>query len=105
MLVNLDAGGFVHLQHTVGQGQNENIFQTSDLVFPKKEWVELRIYLDFRENGYAKVWQNGELVSHAQIGNITNKLSQVHFGLYCSPQITNGVIFNDDLTIREVNGE
>ena len=63
------------------------------------------MYLDFRDNGYAKVWQNGQLVSHAKIGNITNQLSQAHFGLYCSPQIKAGTVYNDDLVIREVNGE
>ncbi len=105
VLVNLDYNGFVHLQHTTNQGQQTSIFQTSSLTFPQKEWVELKIYLDFRDNGYVKVWQNGQLVSHANIGNITNKLSQAHFGLYCSPQLTTGTVYNDDLIIREVDGE
>jgi len=105
VLVNLSADGFVHLQHTTNQGEQTSIFQTTDIAFPQKEWVELKMYLDFRDNGYAKVWQNGELVSHSEIGNITNKLSQAHFGLYCSPQLSQGVVFNDDLVIREVDGE
>jgi hypothetical protein len=75
------------------------------LTFPQKEWVELKMYLDFRDNGYAKVWQNGQLVSHANIENITNKLSQAHFGLYCSPQLVTGTLYNDDLIIKEVDGE
>ncbi|MCF6297389.1 MAG: hypothetical protein L3J08_05310 [Flavobacteriaceae bacterium] len=105
VLVNLNPNGFVHLQHTSNQGQQINIFQTTNLTFPQKEWVELKMYLDFRENGYAKVWQNGQLVSYANIGNITNKLSQSHFGLYCSPQLITGTIYNDDLVIKEVDGE
>tara|TARA_R110001632_G_scaffold174325_1_gene293915 strand:+ start:2954 stop:3736 length:783 start_codon:yes stop_codon:yes gene_type:complete len=105
VLVNLDPNGFVHLQHNVNQGQQTAIFQTTSLTFPQKEWVELKMYLDFRDDGYAKVWQNGELVSHANIRNITNKLSQAHFGLYCSPQLINGTIYNDDLVINEVGGE
>ena len=105
VLVNLSADGFVHLQHTTNQGEQTSIFQTTDIAFPQREWVELKIYLDFRDNGYAKVWQNNELVSHAEIGHITNKLSQAHFGLYCAPQLTTGVVFNDDLTINEVDGE
>ena len=81
------------------------LLKTTELKFPQKQWVELKMYLDFRANGYAKVWQNGELVSHAKIGNITNKLSQAHFGFYCAPQIASGVVFNDDLSIKEVDGE
>ena len=105
VLVNLNHNGIVHLQHTSGQGQQTNIFQTTSLAFPQKEWVELKVYLDFRNNGYAKVWQNGELVSHANIENITNKLSQAHFGMYAPPQITSGIVYNDDLKIIEVDGE
>ncbi len=105
VLVNLSADGFVHLQHTTNQGEQNSIFQTSDITFPQREWVELKIFLDFRDDGYAKVWQNGELVSHAEIGNITNQLSQAHFGLYCSPQLATGEVFNDDLLIKEVDEE
>ncbi len=105
VLVNLNPNGFVHLQHTSNQGEQTTIFQTTNLTFPQKEWVELKMYLDFRNNGYAKVWQNGQLVSYATIGNISNKLSQAHFGLYCSPQLTTGTVYNDDLTIKEVERE
>ncbi len=105
VLVNLNADGYVHLQHTTNQGEQTSIFQTSDIPFPQKEWVELKIFLDFGDDGYAKVWQNGELVSHAKIGNITNKLSQAHFGLYCSPQLLSGEVYNDDLEIIEVDKE
>ena len=105
VLVNLSHDGFVHLQGTTGQGKQDHLFRTSDATFPKREWVELKIYLDFREEGYAKVWQNGELVAHAQIGNIENKLSQAHFGMYSPPQLTQGMVFNDDLLIKEVESE
>ncbi len=105
VLVNLSHDGFVHLQHTTNQGSQERIFQTSDIIFPQKEWVELKIFLDFGDDGYAKVWQNGVLVSHAEIGNITNKLSQAHFGMYCSPQISHGEVYNDDLKIEMVDFE
>ncbi len=105
VLVNLSADGFVHLQHTTNQGKQSAIYQTSDIKFPQRQWVELKIFLDFSDDGYAKVWQNGELVSHAKIGNISNKLSQAHFGLYCSPQLSSGEVYNDDLKIVEVDSE
>lgn len=105
VLVNLDYNGIVHLGHVPIQGGQTHIFQTTSIFFPQKEWVELKIYLDFRNNGYAKVWQNGQLVSHANVESIDNKLSQAHFGLYCPPQIASGTIYNDDLIIEEVDGE
>lgn len=105
VLVNLSHDGFVHLQHVPKQGEQESVFQTTTTVFPQKEWVELKVYLDFSENGYAKVWQNGELISHAKVQNVNNKLAQVHFGMYCSPQIKSGVVYNDDLKIETVDSE
>ena len=105
VLVNLSSDGLVHLQHTTNQGEQNHIFQTTDIRFPQKQWVELTIYLNFTSNGYVKVWQDGELVSYAEIGNITNKLSQAHFGLYTPPQLSSGEVFNDDLLIKEVNEE
>ncbi len=105
VLVNLSADGCVHLQHTTNQGEQTSIFQTADITFPQREWVELKIFLDFGDEGYAKVWQNGELVAHAKIGNISNQLAQAHFGLYCSPQLSSGEVFNDDLEISEVDNE
>lgn len=105
LLVNLSHDGYVHLQNVPKQNEQEHEFQTSSITFPQKEWVELKVYLDLNNGGYAKVWQNGQLVSHAKIGNITNKLSQAHFGLYCSPQLRKGTVYNDDLIIKEVDGE
>lgn len=105
VLVNLSYDGFVHLTHVPRQGQQVYLFQTTAVTFPQKEWVELKMYLDFTEDGYVKVWQNGVLVSHARVEKTKNQLSQVHFGMYSPPQMTTGVIFNDDLTIKEVDGE
>jgi hypothetical protein len=81
VLVNLSHDGYVHLQNVPKQNDQEHIFQTTSLQFPQKEWVELKMYLDFSNNGYAKVWQNGQLVSHAEVKRTKNRLSQVHFGM------------------------
>lgn len=105
ILVNLSHDGYVHLQNVPQQNEQEHEFQTSSITFPQKEWVELKVYLDLRSGGYAKVWQNGELVSHAKISETTNRLSQAHFGMYCSPQLTSGVVYNDDLSIEMVDEE
>jgi hypothetical protein len=105
VLVNLSADGFVHLQHVPKQDKQEHIFQTTDLPFPQKEWVEIKIFLDLSNDGYAKVWQNGSLVSHAEVKKTKNRLAQAHFGMYCSPQLTAGEVYNDDLTIEMVDKE
>ena len=105
ILVNLSYDGFLHLQHVPNQGQQQYIFQTNTILFPQKEWVEIKVYLDFDQGKYAKVWQNGVLVSHAKVDNVNNRLSQAHFGLYAPPQIESGIVYNDDLVIKMVEGE
>ena len=91
--------------HVPDQGEQNHLFQTQTLKFPQKEWVELKIYLDFTENASVKVWQNGELVSSASVQDVENKLAQAHFGLYCPPSIASGVVYNDDLKIEMVDTE
>jgi len=105
ILVNLSHDGYVHLQNVPKQNEQEHEFQTTSINFPQKEWVELKVYLDLSNGGYAKVWQNGQLVSHAKIKEMKDRLSQAHFGMYCSPQLTSGVVYNDDLSIEMVNEE
>lgn len=105
VLVNLSHDGFVHLQHVPDQGEQEHIFQNTTIPFPQKQWVELKVFLDYSDNGYAKVWQDGVLVSHAEIRNTGNRLAQAHFGMYCAPQIAAGVVYNDDLKIEMVDSE
>lgn len=105
VLVNLSYDGIVHLMHVPKQGDKEHIFQTSSITFPQKEWVELKIYLDFSNNGYAKVWQNGELISHAEVKRTKELLAQLHFGMYCPPQMESGIVYNDDLVIKMVENE
>ena len=106
VLVNLSWDGYVHLMHVPEQGRQDRLFQTKSLKFPQRQWVKLRIYLDFRDDdGYAKVWQDDVLVSHARVNAMGGTLAQAHFGLYAAPSITRGTIYNDDLTIREVEGE
>lgn len=100
VLVNVSHEGIVHLMHVPHQGEQRYLFQTDSITLPQKEWVKIEVYLDFREDAYAKVWQNGALVSHADIESISNKLAQAHFGLYSPPQVSSGVIYNDDLKIE-----
>ena len=106
VLVNLSYDGFVHLMHVPLQGQRDYLFQTTTVKLPIKQWVRIKIYLDTRPNiGYAKVWQNDTLVSYAKISDGNGTLAQAHFGLYAAPSVSSGIIYNDDLEIKEVEEE
>ncbi len=102
VLVNLSDKGFVHLMHVPSNGQGRYTFQTSTLKFPMKEWVKLTVSLHFDSaRGYAKVWQNDQLVSSADVKRGNGLFTQAHFGLYAPPSLSSGVIYNDDLVIKE----
>jgi hypothetical protein len=106
ILVNIAPDNLLRLVHVPEQGKQEYIFQNTTLEYPYKQWVKIAIYIDLSENnGYAKVWQNGTLVSHALVKGGYGLLEQAHFGLYASAAISSGVIFNDDLIIIEIENE
>ena len=103
VLVNLSDEGFVHLMHVPTNGQGIHTFQTSSIKFPFRQWVKLSMEIHFdRENGYAKVWQNDQLVSTAEVRKGNRYFTQAHFGLYAPPSVSSGVIYNDDLIISEL---
>jgi len=113
VVVNITPDGYVKLVHVPNQGEQNRIFQADTinnpektLKFPYKTWARLDVYIDFdAKNGYAKVWQNGRLVSHALVNGGNGGLAQVHCGLYASAAISSGVIYNDKLIIKEVTNE
>ena len=113
VLVNITPDGYVKLVHVPNQGEQIRIFQADSindtnktLKFRYKTWTRLDVYIDFAaQNGYAKVWQNGKLISHALVSGGNGGLAQIHCGLYASAAIPSGVIFNDKLIIKEVDNE
>ncbi len=102
VLVNLSDTGFVHLMHIPNNGEKIWDFQTNTLLFPMREWVKISVCLHFNQTqGYAKVWQNDQLVSSAPVTRGAGELTQAHFGLYAPPSLNNGTVYNDDLHITE----
>lgn len=104
ILINLSDEGIVHTMHVPFIGQSKRIFQTTNIRFPMKKWVKLTACLDFdSKNGNIKVWQDDQLVSEAEIGKgrASGLFTQAHFGLYAPPSMSEGVIYNDDLVIKE----
>ena len=113
VLVNITPDGYIRLVHVPNQGEQKYLFQVDSVMdpngslkYPYREWVKIDVYLDFSKlNGYAKVWQNGVLISHADVKGGHGLLEQAHFGLYAAASISKGVIYNDDLIIQEVENE
>jgi hypothetical protein len=120
--VNLDPAGFVNIFHAPRQYQNDLAFQRTDVRFPMRTWVRLTTYLDLRaDHGAIVVWQDGVLVSASRVdpavdqgvsaardqlgqppNEITDRLERAHFGMYAPPEIAAALVYNDDLTISEV---
>ncbi len=106
VLINVDVDSNLQLVHVPNQGEQQYIYQNTTIKFPQKQWVEIRAYLDFDQtNGYAKVWQDGVLVSHAKVNGCNGTLAQAHFGMYSSWHCESGFVLNDDLVIEEVDHE
>ncbi len=103
VLLNLSDRGIVHLMHVPTNGRGITTFQNDSVKFPLRKWVKLGVELHFdRKNGYAKAWQDDVLVSRAEVRRGNGLFTQAHFGLYAPPSISSGVIYNDDLVIREL---
>jgi hypothetical protein len=103
VLININDHGIVHLMHVPAVGLKEWDFQDNSNPIPLKQWVRISAIIDFDpEHGHADVYMNGIKVSSAQVRSGHGKLEQAHFGLYAPPWINSGVIYNDDLLIKEL---
>ncbi len=105
--LNLGTNNYVHLMHVPYQGQSAWSFQSSDGSSPAPysngAFVRLELCIDLDPStGFARVRQNGVLVSAAPVRGGCGVVEQAHFGLYAIPTISSGSIYNDDLTIQEV---
>ncbi len=104
VLVNTDSKSKAYLMHVPLHNQSVLTFQNTSLNFPQKQWVKIKtcLHLD-PNNGEAKVWQDNVLLSTSKVSGGCGVLEQAHFGLYASPTLSTGTIYNDDLTIQEVS--
>lgn len=107
-LVNVGSEGWLHAMHVPSPGLADRVYQRTDIAFPVRTWVRVRVLIDYRATGGAiAVWQNNTLMSVARIDptldlNGCGVLNQAHFGLYTPPTIATGVIYNDALVISEL---
>lgn len=74
-LLNLDEKYQLHLMHVPVQGVTKpDIFQSKNIILPRKSWVRVTILLDYTSsnrfnNPIMVAWQNGELVSASTFNN------------------------------------
>lgn len=102
VLVNVNDKGFLELMHVPTQGQGARDFQDDEHPFPMRRWVNLSIQIDMdAAAGYARAYVDGQLRSAAPVRGGHGILEQAHFGLYAPPTMAAGVVYNDDLVIRE----
>lgn len=104
VLINIDSKNYVYLMHVPLHNQGQHTYQNTTLGFPQRQWTKLTTCLDFSPaGGMAKVWMDGTLISTANVSGGCGVLEQAHFGLYASPSLSSGTVFNDDLRIEEVS--
>ncbi len=102
VLLNVGHEGWPHFMHVPGHQRKDWTYQNKRVVFPMREWVHFRVYLDFNPaKGHVKAWMNGQLVSEARFEGGTGRLEQAHFGLYAPASVSRATVFNDDLVIEE----
>ena len=101
--VNLGYEGIVHLMHVPSVGLKEWSYQSTDLFFPQNQWVKLGLCLNMDpQNGFARAYQDGRLISAAPVHGQDGSIPQVHYGLYAHKDMSAGEVFNDNLLIKEV---
>lgn len=67
------------------------------------KWHHIQVYMDLDSaNGYGICWVNGRVHSRANIRGMNGTLAQFHAGLYASPAVSRGSIWNDDLFLMHV---
>lgn len=103
VLINMDSKNYAYLMHVPFHNQSQHSYQNTTLGFPQRQWTKLTTCLDFSPTGgMAKVWMDGTLISTATVSGGCGVLEQAHFGLYASPTLSSGKVYNDDLRIEEV---
>jgi hypothetical protein len=69
--------------------------------FPLRRWVRFTYYAHFRPAGDGRVWvwMDGTLIFEARVRHSDQNFQRVHWGLYASGDVDNGVQYNDDIQL------
>ena len=108
--VALSPDGRLYLQHVPLQGQSNLIYQATSTnggpAFPINKWVKISVLFDSDPiSGFAKVYQDGALVSWANVRGMDGNLTQMHAGMYASAAVASGVCYNRKLDVYETAHE
>lgn len=121
LLLNLDINYGLHLQHHKGN----NIPFPSDgnarFVFPRKTWTRITQLLCYGDNyffggPYTIVWIDKDEKIRTDFHNRIDPISlevdnnliytpnfgQAHWGMYCAPLLSSGVVYNDNISITQM---
>jgi len=97
--VNVGSEGWLHLFHVPTTGAADRAFQATG-AFPLGRWVRVTTLLDLdTDGGAAAVWQDGVLMSAAELEGGDGDLDQLHLGLYAAPPMTEASVWNDDIEV------
>jgi hypothetical protein len=99
--------GRLHLAHTSPFG-GVYIGPSPQPDFPVRQWVRLTVYLHYEgSDGFVQVWQDGVPVLLANVSRLEDhpgtNLSRAHWGMYAHPDVSDGVQYNDDIGIWELD--
>lgn len=112
--ITMDSAGYIHWEHTPTFDSAQTIVQltlandpTGVAQIKPKEWALIQCYLDNDSaSGFAAAWVTTSrgtfLHSTARVRDRNGTLAQFHGGLYASPAVSAGTIWNDDLFIQHV---
>lgn len=108
--LTLDYSKYLTLMHVPKFGFSNHLYQASlenkGAIFPLNKKVVIDMYVDMSPNyGYAKVWQDGDLVSHAEIRGRQARIGQIHAGMYAHKLVKVGMVYNYHLSVKEVSDE
>ena len=91
----------LNICHVPTHGQEVYNYRNTSILFPMGKWVHLDMYCRLGQNGFIDVRQGGKLVASADVVHPNSNVTQMHFGLYCAPAFTAGIVKNKNLIIRE----
>lgn len=76
--------------------------------FPVGQWVRFTVYLHYEgSDGFVQVWQDGVPMLRAQVARLGSNpgatLTRAHWGMYAHPDVNQGIQYNDDIGIWELD--
>lgn len=98
--LNVLSDGTPYLFHAPVHGASEFTVLSNKKILPHT-WVKIGFKIDFRDNGSVIIFVDEVPTLYAKATRETKKLTQAHFGMYCSGTFEQGWVANSNLLISE----